>query len=91
MIDSIAKILIILTLFSGVIYYHELAHAKIFRSYGCEDIKYGLNWNSAFVSANCPANVMRDVNSDNNLNEIIGYNVGIPLFFLASLYLLLRW
>jgi hypothetical protein len=82
----LVKAFIILLIFGTSVYYHELSHQRIFETYGCEDVKMGMNWHTAFVTANCSEDVMRDVIRDNNFNEVIGYNVTTILLLFLTIY-----
>jgi hypothetical protein len=86
-IELFVKTLVLVVIVLTTIWYHELAHKRIFETYGCEDISMGLSWDSAFVTANCPIKVMDDVNRDNNFNEVIGYNIATPLLLLTAVYI----
>ena len=64
---------------STYLYVHESTHKVIFQNYGCEDIKQEL----FKVTAICNTNT--DVEALNNMNEIIGYNVSLPLYIIIIL------
>ena len=66
----------IVLLLTMMTYLHEKTHERIFINEGCDDIKF--NWFS--VSAECDANSNADLLTSQN--EIIGYNVAMPLYLL---------
>ena len=83
-----AILLIIVVISFAIIYVatHEHTHAIVAEYFGCTILAQGTNVlkMKAFTVVSCPIEVSDDLIPYDLMNEIIGYNVSLPLYFIAA-------
>lgn len=65
---------------------HEYTHGVIYENYGCENITYGIRWPGvAYSTADCTYEERQNSLLAHNINEIVGYNIGLMLIVIIGL------
>jgi hypothetical protein len=76
-----------LILFSVFVFFHELTHGVIYRSFDCVDISYSVDFSGAYTHALCSGSQehLDMISLAQSINEVVGYCV-MPFVLLILLY-----
>lgn len=89
-LSTIYSIVGILMLFVGVfatVGIHEAAHGIIMKEYGCEKVKYGIDWESPYTI--CDDDFHAETEAEKNLHLQIDVNDFVLMPMLIVIYFLL--
>jgi len=65
---------------------HEVAHLAIYENYGCEDVNIRI-WKTTAYCGNIDNKSYYEQQHLNSLNEIINYNLSVPIFVALYFYI----